>query len=265
VKSSQFAWSAVVAVVFGLCLGCAETGGHPVDKSLVLHATGTAFLEEAGPEKGVPAADWDSTVEASGFGLPAANATTPAFKRLTAMQAAKYTAMASLVEKLRGIRVTQDSKVHDLTFAGQELGAQLAGDLSGVRVVRCEYNEEQGMAEAVVMVGLDAKGNIVPERLLPMAPLSGGARRARAEAAARINALAKLREQIGEVYVWQEIKVKNLQLSHQNAGEVVEGMLEGVEYGKAQWPSDKQCCVEATLKLRPADVERLRAMVGPVR
>jgi len=245
--------------------GCAGPKKETAGTSPFLRATGIAFIEEPQPETGVPAANWDTTVEATGQGMPAAGATTPALKELTAREAAKYVALAQLVEKLKGTRIKQESKVHDMMFAGQEIEAHLEGDLTGAREVKSAYDPAMGIAEVTLMVGLDSKGNVVPERLLPIAPLSVGARRARAAAAAQTDALARLREQLGEVYVWQEVKVKDLQLSHREAGSLVDGILGGVKFEEPVWVSDKECRVEGALALASPGVERLRMMAGPER
>jgi hypothetical protein len=253
------------AIVLTWFVGCASPKQMAVSTRPVLHATGIAFMEGTEPETGVPAANWDTTVEATGQGMPAPNAITSTHKELTAREAAKYVAFAQLVEKLKGTHITQESKVHDMVFAGQQIEAHLVGDLTGVREVKSAYDPATGLAEVTLMVGLDYRGNIVPERLLPIAPLSVGARRARAVVAAQTDALAKLRQQLGEVHVWQEVKVKDLQLSHQEAGSLVEGLLEGVRFEEPTWVSDNECTVEGALALAPADIERLHMMAGPVR
>jgi hypothetical protein len=209
-----------------------------------------------------PAANWQSVVEAHGQGLPAPNAATPTMKRLTALEAAKHVAMARLTEKLHGTEVVQRAQVRDLRFAGQEIRAEVSGQLRGVRIVESEYDPGKEIAEVTVMVGLDVQGNVVPDRLLPLSPLSVAARRVRAEAAARLDAMARLRQQLGGVRVAQEIRVRNLMLSHQSARLTVEGILEGVEFAQSQWPTEEQCEVEATLALSKADLRDLRDTAG---
>jgi hypothetical protein len=172
---------------------------------------------------------------------------------------------ARLLEKIHGVHVAQESEVRDMTYAGDKIQAQLAGDLTGVKVVKRSYDAEKGIAEVTLMVGLDSKGNVVPDRMLPITPLSVELRRARTAQAAHVDAVAKLREQIGEVEVGQEIKVKNLQLSHQSAWLVVEGALLGVKFEDPLWVSGTECRVEAHARLTPAQYEQLRAMAGPVR
>ena len=262
-KTARMAYCVLTAAILVACVGCASpelTGG----RTEVVRAKGVAFVEEASRDVGIPALNWDTVVEATGQGLPASEATTPALKKLTAQEAAKYVALAQLVAKIEGTHITQESKVRDMKFAGQDVVAQLSGNLVGVKVVSESYDEENEVAEATVRVGLDSKGNIVPDRLLPVTPLSIAARKARAEEAAKLDALAKVREKVGEVYVGQEVRVKNLMLSHQRAWLVVEGMLDGVEFSRPRWVSGRQVEVEATLTVAPTDLQRLRAMVQPI-
>jgi len=265
VKTTRLLSAGISVVALAAALGCAGVGNGS-EQSLFFQATGVAFLEGTGADVGEAVGDWDTTVEATGYALPAANAVTAAHKEHTALEGARFVALARLAEKLHGIHVVRESEVRDMTFASEKIQGQLAGDLTGVRVVKSAYDPEVGIAEVTVMVGLDSKGNIVPDRLLPIVPLSVAVRRAHAEQAAHLDALVKLREQLGEVEVGQEVRVKNLQLSHQRAWQFVEGsILQGVKFGEPIWPSDIECNVEATLRLTPADLERLQAMVGPIR
>jgi hypothetical protein len=245
-----------------VCFGCAGTGKSGAE-ARVFKATGVAFLEEVEPQIGTPAANWDTVMTATGHGLPAYDAATPGVRRLTALEAAKQVAMAKLVEKVEGIQVSQKSEVRDMTFAGQSIEAELCGHLKGVKVREADYDDAAALATVTVMVGLDEDGNVVPDRLLSVVPLSLSARRTRAVEAAQVDALAKLREQVGDVEVGQEIRVRNLQLSHHRAWQAVEGILEGVEFGQPKWPGNRQCLVEATVKLTSAQLDELRALVQP--
>jgi len=225
-----------------------------------LEATGEAFLEEVDREIGVPAVEWDSVVEGYGQGFPATDAVSEEQRRMTALRAARYVALGDLLGKIGGTRVRQESKVLNMQFAGEAVEVERAGMLEGVQVVRSEYDPERQIASVTVRVGLDKEGKIIPERLLPITPLSLEARRARAEHAARVQALVALREQIGQIRVGQSIKVKNLVLSRQEASLVVEGMLEGAEFSEPEWPTPRHCKVKASLTLSEADLARLRKM-----
>jgi hypothetical protein len=150
--------------------------------------------------------------------------------------------------------------VRNMQFAGEVVEVNRAGALDGVQVVKEEYDSRAQVAEVVVRVGLDRDGRVIPQKLLPITPLSLEVRRARAEHAARVQALAALRERVGEVLVTQEIRVKNLVLSHQKAGLVVEGMLEGAEFSEPHWPSAKHCRVRAKVTVSDVDLDRLRGL-----
>jgi hypothetical protein len=102
--------------------------------------------------------------------------------------------------------------------------------------------------------------------MLPITPLSYEARKTQAARAAEMDAAAKLTEQLGEVYVAQDIRVENLMLSHQSAQMIVQGILVGgIQYEKPKWLSARHCVVEATLEVSATDLERLKALFGPVR
>ncbi len=177
-----------------------------------------------------------------------------------ALEGARYRAMAKLVENLRGMDVAKTTTVKDLVFASEEVEVNILGQLEGVQLVKAEYDEKTGIAEVTVRVGLDSRGGIVPSRMLPIMPLSLAARRARAESAACVDAVASLRGQIGEVHVGQVVKVKNLVLEHQEAWLLVEGILEGVKFSEPHWPSNEQCVIGATVTMTPDQLQRLRSM-----
>jgi len=252
------------AVLLALLLagGCA-TSTPTLEKALTFKATGVAFLEKAGAPSVMPGPKVDAIMEATGRGLPASNAETEIQKRLSALEAAKYRALAKLLEKIHGFHLTRSAKVQDMAFAGEELGIKISGELEGVTVVKSTYDEKGEIAETTVSVKLDIEGNILPDAGQRISPLSLAERKARAEAAARINAVAALREEIGEVYVEQEITVKDLVLNFQTARLAVEGILEGVEFSAPRWPAREKCMVEAALKVKPKDLQRLRGTVRP--
>ena len=255
-------FACVAAAIASLCLGCASSVAQTSEEPGVFHATGVAFLEPRSETAGPSDVEWDMMVEAVGHGLPAAGATTPAQKAWTALEAAKQSAMAALVEKLKGAHVRAEARVKNLMFAGQEITVETAGDLEGARTTRSRYDEAAGVAEVEMTVALDAAGNVLPERLASTAPPSLRARRARAEVAATADAMAKLREQVGEVWIEQEVMVKDLLFRRQRAQQVVQGMVEGAEFARPVWDGAR-CTVEARLRLKPEDLERLQAAARP--
>jgi hypothetical protein len=253
-------WAFVLTILL-LCAGCAGSRPEPLSMSRTFVATGVALLDDPGGDAARPAIDWDSTVQAEGSGFPASSAANETEERLTALEAAKAQAMAQLVEKLAGVRVSRSAEVRDLRFASTDTRVDVTGSLTGVKLVKDDYDEELQVAHVVLCVGLDSDGNIVPDRLLPVAPMSVGVRRAQAEDAARYDSVAKLREQLGGAYITHEITVKNLMFSHESAKLAVEGLMaSGVEYSKPTWPSPERCEVQATLKLTADDVHRLRVL-----
>jgi len=231
----------------------------------VFKATGVAFLEKTDRLLPNVAAQADSVIRASGMALPGTNAVTEIEKRMTALEAAKIRAMANLAEKVRGTIIKKITRSEDMRFVSEDVEALVTATLQGVRVVASRYDEETGIAEVKVSVGLDMEGNIIPEKVVPMAPLYLTERKARAAAAARIDAGVRLREQIGEEYVGQVVQVKNLVLQSHRAWRVVEGMIKGAEFSKPSWPTPEKCEVKATLKVPDEEFKRLRAVTPPVR
>lgn len=131
--------------------------------ALMACGTGCATMH-AGPR-----ATGIRVVEGQGVGLPAADAKTPDQQRMTACRAAYYGALADLAGKVYGTKLAQESKVVNMQFAGETVQAGVSGLLEGVEVVSNDYDPERGMAMAVVRVGLDREGRVVPAALLPHA------------------------------------------------------------------------------------------------
>jgi len=263
------AWAAGLALM-AAGAGCAGGRAVRLEQAHLFSATGTAVLEPVGEAASGRAVDCEAVVEGEGLGFAAPDARTELEARLTALEAARAQAMAVLVEKLFGAQVYRRAEVRDLRFASAETRVDLSGSLSGVMLVDGDYDAEERMARVVLRVGLDANGRILPERLLhgtPRgAPPSEGMRRAQAEEAARCDAVAKLREQLGGAYITNEVTVEGLMLAHQRARSTVAGLMAGgVEYGKPVWPTPERCEVRAVLRLTGEDLRRLRSLVEPTR
>ncbi len=240
-----------------LCAGCASVETQRVH---TFTAKGVSVIEEPDRAIGAPALDWDTIVEGTGTGLPAANVVTAVEKKLTALLAAKYGALADLAENLRGMQVARESQVNLFRVTKIAIAIETTGFLEGVKITQSAYDEDTEIAGVTVQIGLDSEGNIIPQRLLPIAPLSLTARRARAEAAARIDASASLLEQVGEVHVGQVVQVKGLILHSQRAWAVVDGMIRGAKFSMPTWPTHEKCIVEATLEIGDDEFNRLRAV-----
>jgi hypothetical protein len=252
--------SALMGLILWGCSGPGSSAGVLAGREpVVLVAVGEAILEQAGMV--VPTAQgWDYFVEASAEGLPAAGASTPMQVEFTAVEAAKYRAMSKLVERLEGLRVARESSVLDLQFLRECVEARTCGELQGVRVVGSSFDAGTGVARVTVQMGLDQEGNIVPESFARPVPASPEARRARCEHAARVDAMARLRERVGEVYVAKHVTVHNLMLERHEACSRVEGMLRGVTFEAPVWVSDERCVVEASIVLDPRDLAVLGRM-----
>ena len=74
-----------------------------------------------------------------------------------------------------------------------------------------------------------------------------------------------MREQIGEAYVGQVVKVKDLLFHSHRSVVVVEGMVRGAEYSRPSWPTHERCEVEARLELSAEELEQLQATTPVLR
>jgi hypothetical protein len=213
-----------------------------------LMATGTAFLEEANHESLTYPTNNTDFIEATGRGFPAPNAFTPDQKKLTALEAARYGAIALLMETIKGVEINKHSLVQNMMFAGEEISATLSGSLQGATAIKDHYDPETAMAEVTLRVYLDADGATTPHRPVSyFAPASLYQRKANAEAAARINAAAALKQKIGKVYLTQITKVEDQQLTEHKTELYLDGMLEDIAFSPPRWVRDKQCEVTASL------------------
>lgn len=205
-------------------------------------AIGIGFLEEPdrSPEK--QNLQTKEFIEAQGFGFPSPNAVSSIQKQLTATEAAQYRALAKLVEKQKGLEVIREARAVDMAFAEEEVSVTLSGSLMGVSEVSRNYDAETEMATVTMRMALE------PEEK-PRKPLSLEHRKVQAETAARIHATALLRGQIGQSFVEQDIRIKNLTLDHQEARILVEGYLEGIQFSDIRWISETICEVTATLEI----------------
>ncbi len=252
----------LTAFFLPLCAGCAQVG-QTVEITRVLRATGVAYLAAAPREMGLLPPEAAVVAEGKGVGFPAASATTSGQKRLTALAAARYRALADVAETLHGTHLTKESRVADMAFAGEEIEAKVSGILPQAQVVDSRYDEDAEIAEVTVKVVLDSEGNAIPLRSPTIWALSIAAQRAQTEMAAREDAVAGLRRQLGELEVAPGVRADDIMRVNQRAQLLVEGMLEGVRLGKPRWPKSERCVVEAQLALSPADLERLRAVARP--
>ncbi len=223
------------------------------NKLIHLEALGVSFLESI--QRPPPV----KSIEAKGFGLPASSAGNAAQKRLTAMEAARYRALANLVEKKEGLEVWRDARTVDMAFAGEEIRVRINGTLKGVSEVAQDYDTETEMATVTLKMPLGPETDSTRKN-----PLTLEQRKARAITAARIQATASLREQIGQIYVEQDVLVEELILAHQQARVYVQGLLEGVSFSEALWLGESRCEVVATLEVNQADMEKMKQGVPKV-
>lgn len=217
-----------------------------------LKALGVAFLEPK--EKTPPPV---KSIEATGFGLPALDTENDAQKRMTALEAARYRALANLAEKSEGLEVSRDARTIDMAFAREEVHVRIHGQLKGVSEVAQDYDTKTEIATVTLKMPLGPEPDSTHQK-----PLSLEQRKARAIAAARIQATASLREQIGQVYVEQDVLVEDLILTHQHARVYVQGLLEGISFSEALWLGESRCEVVATLVVDQDEMEKITQSMG---
>lgn len=260
-------WLGVLAAAPSLLTGCASTepSSQPSPEPTRIQAVGTAFLERAGQLTDPTPLHNATFVEAVGNGFPADSAETSAQKKLTALKAARYGALAKLAEELQGLELTRNARVQDMVFSGEEVTATLSGSILGASTVAEDYDAQSELASVRLRIAVDPDGHIIPQRATRISPTSLPQRKAAAEAAARINALAALGEQMGEVYVMQDIQVKDLQFDRQEAQLSMDGLLVGVQVSAPRWISNTQCEVTAWCEITPETATELEHSSKEVR
>lgn len=251
-------WGLTIGLL-AACFGCAGLKGQDDAGVRVFRATGIGLIEDLSAEEGGAARGL--MVRAGGIGFPAPDAADDDQRRMTALEAATAVAMARLAGELEGVKVTRESRVHNLQFAGEDIVVESAAVLSGVRILESKYDAEKGEARVMLAAGL---GRTVGRSSTDGAPpaLHEAGLRAQAEQAARMDALAKLREQVGGVRLRQEVTVRNLALDMVEARAVVEGTLHGVEFSEPEWPDDVRCTVRAEVRLTPDQLAELRSLAA---
>lgn len=244
-----------ILVAFLFAMGCTTTavqspGPEQNTSVITIEAKGTAFLEEAGQLSKISIPKWDKFLEAEGIGFPALDATNPVQKKMTALSAAKYRALAKMVESLRGMEVERTSKVDNMVFSSEEVTITLSGLVKGATTVSETYDEASETATVLIRVAMDSNGNLIPQYANSLAPISIYKRKAEAEEAARISASAALREKIGEAYLSKRVVVEDLQLKHQETQMIVDGLVQGARYSEAKWINSIMCVVTASANLK---------------
>lgn len=243
--------------ILTLFAGCAtvpqqnvqEVKQVPKTIELKLEAEGVAFMEDAGQLSKFVIPNWDRFAEATGHGFPSEDATNPVMKKMTALAAARYRALAEMVEALEGMHVERESQVENMVFAGEQVSISLSGVVKGATTVSETYNAEEESAEVVIRVAMDKDGKLIPNHANSLAPVSLYKRRAEAEEAAKVNASAALRERLGDSYLMQRVVVKDLRFKSQEAESKVEGLLEQVTFSKPEWIENTKCVVTASVTL----------------
>lgn len=102
-------------------------------------------------------------------GLPLPTATTPAKKRLTAIEAAKTLAYRNLAEILDGVAVVGDTLVRDAELQYDVVRKAVTGFVKGAKIVYQKYDDAEGSAIVMLKVGMSGPrgfGSMMYEKLV---------------------------------------------------------------------------------------------------
>ena len=202
----------------------------------------------------------ETPIDSMGRGLPAPNAVSSAHKRLTALEAAKYRAVAQLAERVHGLRVERLAKIRDLSYAGDEVTIGSSRRMEGVTVIDSEYDEVGEVASVTVRVILDSEGNIIPERGQHEDPMSLSVWRSKAESEARAMSLLALRAKLESVELLPNVTVSGAARNSHDVRERVDKLIEEAEIASPSWQTDTKCTVRASLTVSPREMKQLQSI-----
>lgn len=244
---------AVLVLLAGGCAHCQKgrRGGR------VFSAAGRAALS---PPVMEAAPDWPSCIEATGRGFAAPGASDPARRKMTAVAAAKCRTLAELAELVRGLHLQSRSNVADLRFAGESIETEVQADLAQVRLVASQYDEDTGMAQVTMRMGLSASGEVLKGGLSAPPPPPEGPRRQQAERVARKLALQNLKQALDQADVVPQVALGGLAKHSKLAARYLSEALEKVEYSPARWHAGKVCTVQAEARIAQTDWDMLQIL-----
>lgn len=148
---------------------------------LVTYANNAQFLyNNNDPYASQPVADgnglvnWETdSIEAVGFGVPPANAFSPAQARNMARRAAIADAQRNLLEAVQGVQVDSETTVENLAVASDVINTKMSGMLKGYRIVN-EQQMPDGSYQVVIsvrMYGQNSLANAIAGQRQPQRPL----------------------------------------------------------------------------------------------
>lgn len=108
-------------------------------------------------------------VMVTGEGVPSADATSPAQKRLTAERAATVIAYRNLAEILDGVAVVGESLVRDAATQYDAVKTAVSGFIKGAEIVFKDYNEKDEIAIVIIKVGMKGPtgfGSLLYDKIL---------------------------------------------------------------------------------------------------
>lgn len=104
--------------------------------------------------------DWQSKIiEATGTGLPPANAPTPGHARVLARRAAVVDAYRNLAEIVEGIQVSSEGTIGNLVVSDDVIRTKVSSTIKGARIIRENYNSD-GSYEVAIAINLFGENSI---------------------------------------------------------------------------------------------------------
>lgn len=243
-------------LLFFLLTGCV-TYQHTVQEPIHFEATGTAVLRDADQPLQNLGPSCATILEGTGTGHPSLNAANETQKQSTALEAARYRALAQIIEKRDGLYISRTAHVQNMVFAGEELSVKLSGVIEDASTVYEKYDADTEVGEVLLRVALDVNGQVIQQSTVHQPFVSIDRRMAEAEAAARINATAAIREDIGRIFVTQVTEIKNMKVKSQTTQLKMEGLLQGVKFSDTRWLDETCCEVTASIELNPRQLRYL--------
>jgi predicted nucleic acid-binding Zn-ribbon protein len=142
------AWVFIIGVFSGPRLFAQETGDNP----------GTDYVVQLGDDASMNWTKQVIRVKGNGFGPE--NIKELGRRKILAKRAAQMDAYRNLLEVVKGVHITSNTKVEDMMLASDEIKSRTEGMLKGMRVVDAAYNDDGG-CEITVEVNINEKGQFL--------------------------------------------------------------------------------------------------------
>jgi hypothetical protein len=120
--------------------------------------TGMDYIEQIGDEASI---NWTTkTVRVKGYGYGPENVKQLGRRKILTKRAAKVDAYRNLVEVIKGVQVTSNTKVEDMMLESDSIQTRTMGMLKGMKVKGVTYSND-GACEITVEVNIDKDGTFL--------------------------------------------------------------------------------------------------------